>query len=381
MKKVCTGFIATLAMLFLTVSFVSLAGADPAGSGSKQMMAQVTKDVFGSSKDMVTKSATPPPVANFTANPTSGTVPLNVQFTNQSTGSISANVWSFGDGGSSREQSPSHTYTRTGTFSATLRVSGLGGTRTKTQAIQVRAGMPEAEFTASTTLGIGPLTVQFTNNSTGVISSYKWDFGDGSTSTAKNPNHRFTKTGTFNVILTVTGPGGTATSNASITVQAAKPVANFTAAPASGYAPMTVRFTNRSTGDITSYAWDFGDGSTSTDKSPSHVYANAGNYNAVLTVTGPGGTVEKSVTIKVNAKKPVANFTASPTSGKAPLTVNFTNRSTGTISSYAWSFGDGSSSDDKSPSHKYTTAGTYRATLTATGPAGTGTKTVVIRVR
>src|SRR5207247_10486689 len=119
------------------------------------------------------------------------------------------------------------------------------------------------------------------------------------------------------------------------------PVANFNASTTSGAAPLALNFTNASTGTISSYAWTFGDGGSSTAQSPSYVYLTPGAYTVSLTVTGPGGsnTQTRSSYITVSAAAPIASFTASPTSGTPPLTVTFSNASTGTITSYAWAFG------------------------------------------
>ncbi|PYK99623.1 MAG: cell surface protein, partial [Verrucomicrobia bacterium] len=116
-----------------------------------------------------------------------------------------------------------------------------------------------------------------------------------------------------------------------------RPTANFTANPTSGNAPLTVQFTDQSSGSITSRDWNFGDGSAhSTALSPSHTYNNAGSYTATLTVTGSGGSDSKSLTIQVSTPPPgapTANFTANPTSGNAPLTVQFADQSSGSITS------------------------------------------------
>ncbi|MCI0590883.1 MAG: PKD domain-containing protein, partial [Gammaproteobacteria bacterium] len=114
---------------------------------------------------------------------------------------------------------------------------------------------------------------------------------------------------------------------------------------------------------------------TSTATSGAKTYSTPGTYTMKLTVTGPGGSGTATKTITATAAAPVANFTASPTSGTAPLDVTFTNSSTGNISSYAWNFGDGSSSTAQDPFHTYSSTGTYTVDLTATGPGGTNTQT------
>ena len=150
-----------------------------------------------------------------------------------------------------------------------------------------------AQFTGSPTSGVAPLAVSFANSSTGSITSYAWDFGDGATSTLANPSHSYAAAGVYTVKLTVTGPGGSNTqtrSNYLTVTTPSAPVAQFTGSPTSGVAPLAVSFANSSTGSITSYAWDFGDGATSTLANPSHSYAAAGVYTVKLTVTGPGGS-------------------------------------------------------------------------------------------
>ena len=147
-----------------------------------------------------------PPVANFSGTPTSGNKPLTVQFTDGSSGSITSRSWTFGDGGTSSAQNPSHQYTSTGTYTVSLTVTGPGGTdtETKTGYITVSETPPVADFSGTPTTGNRPLTVQFTDNSTNVTSR-SWTFGDGGTSTQLNPSHQYSSTGTYTVTLTVTG--------------------------------------------------------------------------------------------------------------------------------------------------------------------------------
>ena len=163
------------------------------------------------------------------------------------------------------------------------------------------------------------------------------------------------------------------------------PVASFSGSPTSGTAPLAVAFTDTSTGQPTSWAWTFGDGGTSTAQSPTHTYTTAGTYSVSLTVTNTQGsnTLTKTNYISVAAPQPpVASFSGSPTSGIVPLTVNFTDTSTGQPTSWAWTFGDGGTSTAQNPSHTYTTAGTYSVTLTATNTMGSNslTKTNYITV-
>ena len=161
------------------------------------------------------------------------------------------------------------------------------------------------------------------------------------------------------------------------------PVAAFSASPTSGYAPLNVSFTDKSTNNPTSWKWTFGDGTNSTSKNPIHKYSTKGNYTVSLTATNTAGsnTTTKTNYIKVLAViKPVANFTSNVTSGYAPLTVAFTDKSKNNPTSWKWNFGDGTNSTLQNPTHKYSTKGNYTVTLTASNSAGSSTVTGTIHV-
>jgi PKD repeat protein len=239
---------------------------------------------------------------------------------------------------------------------------------------------PEASFNCDKTSGSVPLSVAFTSTSQGDISSFEWDFGDGGSSTSMNPTHVYSAKGSYTARLTVVGPGGEDYSEKTISVSEASPVAGFSCDKTTGTAPLTVNFTSTSTGSILSYAWDFGDGGTSSLENPSHTFTEEGNYTVKLTVSGLGGSNSATKTITVSESAPVASFTCNKTSGNAPLTVNFTSTATGTITSHSWSFGDGGTSSSTNPSHTYNSAGTYTASLTVTGPGGSNTATETITV-
>ena len=168
---------------------------------------------------------------------------------------------------------------------------------------------------------------------------------------------------------------------ASSTVPYSAPVANFASNVTSGLAALSVTFTSTSSGNITGYSWNFGDGATGTAQNPSHSYGTAGAYTVSLSVTGPGGTNTSTKAGYINVSQPVAisppiaGFTVDKTSGVAPLTVNFASTSTGSISSYNWTFGDGTSSTAQNPSYAYSAAGSYTVALTVTGSGGSNTMT------
>ena len=257
-----------------------------------------------------------PPVAAFTASPTSGVAPLTVVFTNTSTGHYTASLWHFGEvvtniggithshmaagpytvaltqGVTSTQESPTHTYTLPGVYTVALTVSGPGGTDTLTRSrfITVCGAIPGG-LHAWPTSGVAPLTVVFTNTSGGDYTASLWDFGDGVTSTLEGPTHIYTTARVYTVTLTVSGPEGTATLTRPRLITVYAPVqAAFAASLTSGAAPLTVVFTNTSTGDYTASLWDFGDGVTSALESPTNTYTTAGVYTVALRVSGPGGS-------------------------------------------------------------------------------------------
>lgn len=165
-----------------------------------------------------------------------------------------------------------------------------------------------------------------------------------------------------------------------VTLDSEIPNADFSASATSGYAPLTVKFTDKSTGSPTEWKWNFGDGSALvTQYNPTYTYTKPGTYTVKETVSNAAG---KDTEIKTNyitvkaatVKVPVAAFSASSTSGKAPLKVQFTDKSTNSPTSWKWSFGDGTYSTSKNPSHTYSRAGRYTVYLTAKNSAGSNTK-------
>jgi PKD repeat protein len=238
---------------------------------------------------------------------------------------------------------------------------------------------PIANFSLIPNSGNIPLTVAFTSTSTGYPTSYQWNFGDGTANdTTVSPTHVYNKCGIFNVTLTVSNTAGsnTKTVTSAVTV---RPTANFTGTPTNGNTPLTVQFTDSSLGTPTSWNWNFGDGQSSNTSSPSHQYSSAGTYTVILTVTNAGGSdiITRSNYITASLSAPMAAFTASPLSGQSPLTVQFTDQSTNSPTSWNWDFGDGQTSSSQNPSHIYTvsTTTTFIVKLTATNAAGNNTLT------
>ena len=318
-----------------------------------------------------------PVSVDFTGVPTKGIAPLEVRFINLSSGDYESCAWDFGDDTSMDNEcnDPIHIYTTGGVYTVSLSVSGLGGSKTETKAAYVTVYEPvSAGFVATPTSGIAPLSVDFSNLSTGDYDTCAWAFGDGGfNNDCDDPSHDYQKAGVYTVTLTVSGLGGEDTLGLSNHITVYQPVsAGFILTPTSGIAPLMVVFTNTSTGDFTNSLWHFGDGVTSTLSSPTHTFSTKGVYSVSLTVSGFGGTDTKTFSNCMTVYQSVqAGFTAVPTSGIAPFDVVFSNISTGDFIAAYWDFGDGITSTVESPTHTYSTKGTYAVTLIISGPGGT----------
>jgi len=220
---------------------------------------------------------------------------LPVQFTDQSTAGtspITSWSWSFGDGGTSTAQNPSHTYTAAGSYTVRLIVGSSAGIDTLSRASYVSVFvLPTASFSGSPQSGVSPLAVQFTDQSapgSSPITSWGWSFGDGGTSTTQSPSYTYAGAGSYTVRLIVGSSAGIDTlSQAGYITACAPPVADFSGTPTGGLGPLIVQFTDLSTAGsspITSWSWAFGDGGTTTEQSPSHIYLLPGSYDVSLTV-------------------------------------------------------------------------------------------------
>jgi len=164
---------------------------------------------------------------------------------------------------------------------------------------------PAADFSADPLVGDPPLTVSFRDMSYGKIGNWLWSFGDGTTSTLQNPVHTYFVPNTYTVSLLVSNSYGSNRKTAEnyVTI-GSPPMANYLAEPKSGQSPLTVQFTDLSTGSPKQYEWSFGDGSQSTEKNPVHIFQNGGVYNVTLTVTNAYGTHKFSAPDGINVTAP-----------------------------------------------------------------------------
>lgn len=307
--------------------------------------------------------------------------------------------WDFGDGTAAVTATSNanqvHTFTQTGPFNVTLKVESSSGCQSpvfsKTITVQQ---IPAASFIfGNACLPSGNL--QFTdqsisNDPANPQLTYQWDFGDGGTSTIKNPAHGFTSIGPFNVSLTVTNFSGcTNKATKNINTIYAQPQAAFSA-PAEICGGSAINFTDQSTAansTISQWLWNFGDGTTSTMQNPTKTYASPNTYTVTLVVTSAVGCISTTATKNIIVNPlPAANFNLS-----APNCINqnitFTDASSisaGNVVKWTWNFGDGNNATYTSGNpftHVYSSTGTYNATLQAEsnkGCIGASSKQVII---
>lgn len=269
--------------------------------------------------------------AGFTVDVVSGVAPLTVQFTNTSINAISY-YWDFGDGTASLEKNPLHVYEQTGTYTVLLSIAGSSNndSELKENLISVYSGDSDlyVNFTSSPTMGVRPLTVEFTSEvrvndeplqasmmvfeqqpgcvaiprmiyEAGEVVSYDWDFGDGSEhSTDANPTHIYYDDGEYDVTLTVECDDMESyiTKEKWIKVTTISEAAQFSATPTMGLAPLLVYFTDESALNPNRWFWEFGDGEISYEQHPQHIYEVPGVYQVTLSVWGRGWS---DISIKV----------------------------------------------------------------------------------
>ncbi|HRO41611.1 MAG TPA: PKD domain-containing protein [Flavipsychrobacter sp.] len=325
-----------------------------------------------------------PPVANFTGTPTSycGT-PATISFSANSigTGPYTYN-WDFGDGGTGVGANPAHVYTNSGIFSVTVIATDVNGCKdTVVKPNYISVGSIVAGFNTTPTPGCVNAPIQFNNTSNGGT-SYYWNFGDGNTSTAASPTHTYTTAGVYTVKLAIyDGPCGDSMTQ-QITVNPA-PNVNFSFSPNQPCpAPTLIQFNNFTSG-ASSFAWNFGDGGTSSQTSPSHTYTSNNFFLVSLTATNNFGCSSTAYdTVKVYSLD--VYITPATPLGCVPLSVNFghiiywVQPITGTwmiypysVTNYSWLFGDGGSSTVSNPSHTYTNPNNnFTASLTITTSNG-----------
>jgi len=312
------------------------------------------------------------PNANFTANIKAGCNPVVVSFSDLSTGNPTSWFWDFGNSNTSTLQNPQTSYTTPGKYTVKLTVSNGSGsnTVTKTDYIIVFKNPSSGFSVTNATTGCAPFTVNFTDQSNqgdGLINQWIWDFGDGNTSSQKNPSYTYYSPGVFSVSLYVKDINGCTDTRV---------ISNYVkvySAPKAGFnigqqnyckTPAKVSFTNTSSGNLPmTYLWDFGDTSISKAKDTIHEYKYPGSFNVKLSIVDANGckdSILKTSTIKIDNVKAVFKPASDTVCTGSFFSMN--NKSTG-AKSYFWNFGDGNTTSVPNPSYLYFNPGTYKITL------------------
>jgi gliding motility-associated-like protein len=316
------------------------------------------------------------PVANFTADRTSGCSPQTINFTNLSTGGTAPLTynWDFGNGVTSTFQNAATTYFVNGAFTVRLTVTdanGLSNTVTRTNYINIQ-GSPQVDFAADDTIGCFKHRVNFTNFSlpgSGTIQSFLWDFGNGTqNSTDLNPTTVYNLAAlNIPVSLTVVNSNGCSSTFTKSNYIDVTPgvIANFFAPSPSGCRPpISIPLQNTSSGPGTlTYNWDFGNSTTSNAFNPTAVYNTTGNYRITLSVTSDQGCFDSISRPLIIPNTTVQSSFSAPDTVCLGQNVNFINTSTPVPDSSFWTFGDGTSSTIRNPVKVYNSSGLFNVKM------------------
>jgi gliding motility-associated-like protein len=317
------------------------------------------------------------PDVHFAASPQSGCIPLTVTFDDQTvlgSAPITSYQWLFGDGTSSNQPNPTHIYTsapNSSTYPVTLIVTDANGCTDllKIDDFIAVSPKPVANFTATPNSGCNaPLSVTFQNQSTPTVGiSAEWNFGDGSAiSTAISPTHTYTSEGVYDVtlIITVQATGCKDTLFVPEAIGIGKDGISFSLSQDLVCTGNEIVFTDLTPGNVSNWQWNFGDGTTSTEQNPTHIYTVAGCYDVIFRATVNGCVATVTSPTCINVQDGVdGSYTATNTSGcSVPHTANFQNTTVG-AASILWDFGDGTTSTQNNPVHTFNAFGSYPITL------------------
>jgi len=321
------------------------------------------------------------------------------------TGLVISYTWNFGDGSTGSGPTVTHAYARAGSYTVTLTIAdAYSRTATATKVVTVGlAAQPAAAFRFSPEAPRIGEPVFFNASETipapgTQIVSYAWDFGDGSTGSGVTASHTYRAAGEYRVTLTVRdNRGATNSTSQPLEVEESRPLASFTFSPAAPSVGTTVFFnasaSRAASGrEIVNYGWNFGDGTTRSNMTTTHVFTQARTYTVTLTVTdnvGEIGVASQTVTVGGTGTGPAASFTVSPSPATVGTSVVVdatasTPTPGATIVAYTWNFGDSTTTEERSTpthSHTYAAPGTVTITLTvrdSLGRTSTTTRTLTV---
>ncbi len=344
----------------------------------------VATSVYGC-KDSITKSiiVQPKPLADFSVSQSEQCLGQIISLNNGSSvssGAIGQSIWTFGDGFSSTLSGINaldgelKAYNASGNYSIKLKVRSSGNCVDSTLRSVLIHPLPKANFTATNFITNSPTSFSNTSSiSSGYSLSYLWNFGDGiGTSSNVSTSYTYPASGTYSVSLQVESNKSCVDIKTQTVTITSLPIANFSVSSLDACANTNLIFLNISTVDagVLTYNWDFGDGTTSTQLNPSKIYTNPGTYTIVLQVTsGSNLTATTSKTVIIRPV-PKAQYTANSVCfGNANSFINTTSISSGSFNSL-WTMADGFVSAETSPTHLFSTTGSFSVKLKTTSIYG-----------
>ncbi len=303
------------------------------------------------------------PIAAFTTTDVclGSTMPFVDHSTADANDLIAQWNWDFGDGTTSGAQNPSHLFGVDSTYEVTLTVTTSAGCSSSIPHLVTIHPIPVAGFSVTIVCEGSPTL--FTDLSTGAGLQWHWNLGDGNVSSVQNPSHTYANSGNFTAQLLVTNSFGCIDSIAHSAIVNPQPFASFNSN--GGCAGSLTNFTDLSSvsaGSITSWNWDFGDGTVSGAQNPSHLFAVDSTYVVTLTVAAAAGCSSIVAIPVIIHPLPVAVFTANIVCQN--YSTIFTNQSTG-AGQWLWTLGDGDSSLLQNPTHIYNGSGNFTVNLLA----------------
>jgi PKD repeat protein len=315
-----------------------------------------------------------------------------------SAGSIGSSfLWNFGDGNTSTDANPSHTYGNVQSYTVTLTATNSLGSNSKSTTATIHNVAPTVSASSDAPKNEGS-TVTFTGSATdpgggGDISGYSWNFGDGNTSSQQNPTAVYADDGNYTVTLNVTdSDGGVGTKQISVTINNVAPQNVNAGGNKTANEGSSINFIGSATdpgvNDVLAYSWNFGDGGTATGANVNHAYADNGTYTVTLTVNdGDGGTGSANATATVNNVAPTADIHG-PYTGTVNQPIQFhgtaTDPGTADTQTYTWDLDNDGAYDDftgQNPQKTYGSVGTYTIGLkVADDDGGFDTKSTTVTV-
>ncbi|MEM7028859.1 MAG: PKD domain-containing protein [Chloroflexota bacterium] len=341
-----------------------------------------------SSQDIEIQEDVRPPMADFISSSPDELGSITM-FTNNSddgaddTPNVSY-LWQFGDGNSSTNVNPNHTYSQVGNYNVQLTITNSEGNDTKAATISVvDVTLTGLSFSQSSPTPLGTSTTFNAATTAGTNVTYTWDFGDGSgLETGSSAQHTYATVGTYIVSLTAANSVSSDTVTGTVTIIDVA----ITGLSANNDGPhfitdaQTLLSANIASGTNVVYEWDFGDGSpVETGATVAHVYPAVGTYQAQVVASNSLGQQTETTTVTIRDTLPLANFTTSSPDPLGEMT-QFFDTSNGSNLAYAWDFGDGHFTDVVSPSHTYEAIGIYTVVLTVSNSVATHSRSGIVEI-